>query len=99
MRMIISISANYPLNETNNVNMRFKKGFTYLNKPYGWHEDQLYKLPYNNGKRWYNLLKCAKWKDKGFIVGNGVKKSFGQLYEMTHDIDFEIKKTHPDTPF
>jgi hypothetical protein len=90
---------NYPLNETNNVNMRFKKGFTYLNKPYGWHEDQLYKLPYNNGKRWYNLLKCAKWKDKGFIVGNGVKKSFGQLYEMTHDIDFEIKKTHPDTPF
>jgi hypothetical protein len=96
---LLKIAGNYPLNETNNGIMKFTKGFTYNNKPYGWHENQLYKLPYNNGKRWYSLLKCAKWKDKGFIVGNGVKKSFGQLKAMTHDIDFEIKKTHPDTPF
>jgi hypothetical protein len=79
--------------------MKFTKGFTCFDKPYGWHENQLYKLPYNNGKRWYNLLKCAKWKDKGFIVGIGVKKSFRQLKVMTHNIDFEIKKMHSDTPF
>jgi hypothetical protein len=90
---------NYHITLTNNAKMKFTKGFTYNNKPYGWHEEQLYKLPYNNGKRWYRLLKCAKWKDKGFVVGNGVKKSFGQLDEMTHEIEFEIKKTHSDTPF
>ena len=85
--------------------MRYIKGFTYMNKPYGWKYKQLYKLPYKHPKinRWYNLLKVAKWevngKHIGFILGNH-KKSFKQLYEMTHDIDVEIKESEcKDVPF
>ena len=68
--------------------MRFKKGFTYLNKPYGWHNKKLYRLPYKHHKvnRWYNLLECAKWDNKGFFLGKD-RKSFAQLKEMTSDIE------------
>ena len=82
--------------------MRYTKGFTYKSKPYGWYKKELYKLPFENGKRGYNLLKCSKWLDKndkhvGFKLGSD-RKSFAQLKKMTHDIDVEIKE-HKDTPF
>jgi len=82
--------------------MRYTKGFTYQSKPYGWYKKELYKLPFENGKRGYNLLKCSKWIDRnlkhvGFKLGSD-RKSFAQLKKMTHDIDVEIKE-HKDTPF
>ena len=68
--------------------MRFTKGFTYQNKPYGWHDKKLYKLPYKHHdiNRWYNLLECAEWEGKGYFLGNQ-RKSFAQLKQMTNEIE------------
>ena len=88
--------------------MRFKKGFTYLNKPYGWHKKKLYKLPYkhHNINRWYDLLECAEWwntnktKQLGYFLGNQRKSSL-QLKQMTgkiKEVNLKINKDS-DCPF
>ena len=78
--------------------MRFTKGFIYSNKPYGWYNKKLYRLPYKHNKvnRWYNLLKCAKWDNKGYFLGKD-RKSFMQLKQMTIEIKEVNLKVNKDS--
>ena len=69
-----------------------------MGKIYAWKKKELYRLPYDLDNRYYNLLKCAKWKD-GYYLGH-VRKSLGQIKAITVDIDIYIKESkHLDTPF
>lgn len=75
------------------------KGFEYNGKRYVWHKKELYRLPFESNKRFFGWLKCAKWLDKGFILGSQ-RKSFSQLQAITVDVEWSIPNEHnPDTPF
>jgi hypothetical protein len=79
--------------------MRFTKGFTYNNKPYGWNEGKLYRLPFCSNLRWYSLLECKPClinnRRKGFILGSQ-RKSLSQIKEMTKDIDVIVDLLEKD---
>lgn len=75
------------------------KGFEYANKRYVWHKKELYRMPFNSGFRYFGVLKCAKWVDKGYILGSQ-RKSFAQLKSMTVDVEWQLPiEKHVDTPF
>jgi len=75
------------------------KGFEYNGKKYIWHKKELYRLPFESHKRYFGVLKCAKWQDKGFMLGMQ-RKSFRQLESMTVDVGWSLPiVTHKDTPF
>jgi len=75
------------------------KGFYYANKKYIWHKKELYRMPFESGVRYFGVLKCAKWKDKGYILGSQ-RKSFRQLQAITVDVDYNLPiEEHLDTPF
>lgn len=75
------------------------KGFNYLGKTYVWNKGDLYRLPYNVGYKYFGLLKCAKWLNKGLYIGSE-RKSFKQLQSMTTDIESSfIFHSSTDTPF
>lgn len=75
------------------------KGFEYAGKRYVWKGKQLYRMPFNSGVRFFGVLKCKKWLDKGYILGSQ-RKSFSQLQSMTTDVDWLLPiEQHKDTPF
>ena len=79
--------------------MRYKYGFRFDGKLYGWKNKQLYRLPQIIGKRFYSLKKCGKWMDKGYYLGSQ-RKSHDQLEAMTCFIDHEIEEIKDsDVPF
>jgi hypothetical protein len=78
--------------------IRYKYGFFYDEKLYGWNKKKLYRLPQMIGTRFYGLKECAPWKD-GFILGAN-RKSASQLKSMTVVINEEIQIVQgDDLPF
>lgn len=65
------------------------KGFNYLGKPYVLKDGELYRLPFTSHNRYFGIKKCKR-KDKFFILGNGVRKSFCQVVSMAVE-DVECK--------
>ena len=75
------------------------KGFEYAEKRYVWYKKELYRMPFASGLRFFGVLKCAQWLDKGYILGSQ-RKSFSQLESMTIDVDWTLQiEKHEDTPF
>jgi hypothetical protein len=82
------------------------KGFNYLGKTYILKEDvinlaqaDLFRLPFESHLRFYGVKKCKHWKD-GFILGNGIRKSKGQISSMLTDIETDFKFIEEkDCPF
>ena len=78
--------------------VRYKYGFEYKGKIYGWNNKRLYRLPCVLSNRSFGLLECKPWKD-GFYLGSD-RKSLSQLKAMTHYIDKELEViTSEDCPF
>lgn len=70
-----------------------------MGKVYAWKDKKLFRLPYCSNLKWYGLIECAKWSDKGYFLGKHMK-SFSQLKAMTTNIDIVIQEhKHRDTPF
>jgi len=79
--------------------MRYTKGFAYMGKMYVWKKKELYRMPYESNQRFYGMIKCAKWGERGYYLGR-YPKSFAQLEAMTTDVDFTIEdEAHEDCPF
>ena len=79
--------------------IKYKYGFKFKGKLYGWKDKHLYRLPQIIGNRFYSLKKCSKWSDKGYYLGAD-RKSHDQLKAMTHFIDEEIEViVDSDVPF
>jgi len=75
------------------------KGFHYLGKIYIFKETDLFRLPFESHLRFYGINKCKRWKD-GFILGNGIRKSKGQILSMLSDIKTDFKFIEEkDCPF
>ena len=70
--------------------MKKYKGFVYSGKTYVLYRNELYRLPYQSGFKFFGLLKCKPWKD-GYILGDA-RKSGGQIKGMLGNIysDFEF---------
>lgn len=81
----------------------YKYGFFYKNVKYGWHNKELYRLPYTNDS---NYSFCVK-KLNPIIIGNkvgyrigGDRKTIEQLKSITipiNHVEHEIKSK--DVPF
>jgi len=79
--------------------IRYKYGFRFDAKLYGWKNKELYRLPQIIGTRFYPLKKCGKWSDKGYYLGSK-RKSHTQLLSMTCFINFETEQIKDsDVPF
>ena len=79
--------------------IKYKYGFEYNGKIYGWKNKELYRLPQMIGDRFYSKIKCAKWGDKGYYLGAD-RKSHKQLKAMTYYINHEEEVIdHHDCPF
>ena len=78
--------------------LKYKYGFFFENKTYGWMDSELYRLPQVIGKRFYGRKKCAKWKD-GYYLGDK-PKSRAQIEAMTIVINKKIGVVSDrDVPF
>ncbi len=78
--------------------IKYKYGFEFEKKLYGWKDKQLYRLPQMIGQRFYPLKLCAKY-EKGYFLG-AKRKSFAQLESMTVFIDKEVQQIKDkDCPF
>lgn len=78
--------------------VKYKYGFFFEEKLYGWKHGVLFRLPQRIGKRFYGLKQCAQWKD-GYYLGDK-PKSKSQLEAMTIVIDKEVSKIKDkDVPF
>jgi len=78
---------------------RYKYGFRYKEKLYGWKNKRLYRLPQMIGKRYYSLLECAVWMRKGNPYGHYLgsdRKSDRQLKSMTCFINHEVDEVESD---
>lgn len=78
--------------------IKFKYGFYFEGKLYGWSDKKLHRLPQMIGLRFYPLKECSKY-DKGFFLG-AKRKSLKQLESMTIVIDKEVSVIKDsDCPF
>jgi hypothetical protein len=78
--------------------IKFKYGFYFEGKIYGWSGKKLHRLPQMIGTRFYPLKECATY-DKGVFLGSK-RKSFDQLESMTVVIDKEVSVIKDkDVPF
>jgi len=64
----------------------FKSGFTYKGIPFGWYEDILCRLPYDNLNR-YHSIKRVEFKSNTYRLG-GCRKSKRQVDKMTEEINY-----------
>ena len=94
----LRIVANLHIHATKYVKMHFIKGFKYMGKSYGWHENTLYRLPYDCNNRYYNLLQCSKWSTRGYYLG-AHRKSHRQIESMATNIDVFVKVYENEMPF
>lgn len=82
--------------------MKFKYGFWHKDFLYGWYQQELYRLPSNNGNKNYGLKKLNPIK-VGNKSGYRVKRdklTIDQLEEKTIVINQEISKIEDkDLPF
>ena len=76
---------------------KFKTGFTYKSIPYGWYQNTLCRLPYNNLSR-YHSIKRVEFKNNSYRLG-GCRKSKRQVDKMTEDINFTYTHYVNKTPF
>ena len=78
--------------------IKFKYGFYFEEKLYGWSDKKLHRLPQMIGQRFYPLKECGKY-DKGYFLG-AKRKSLEQLESMTIVIDKEVSIVKDsDCPF
>ena len=70
-----------------------------MGKVYVWKRKELYRMPYESNSRFYGMIKCARWGERGYYLGR-YPKSFAQLEAMTTDVDVTIEDVpHEDCPF
>ena len=81
--------------------MTFSAGFTMEGKVYGWHEKQLYRLPYTKGTKSFALRKMSPGRigvTTVYFVG-GKKRTIGSMISISSDLIPPVEIfTHPDMP-
>jgi hypothetical protein len=75
--------------------LHIKYGFKVDNVFFGWHEGDLYQLPYEHIGRYFALRKIAKKYSKdGWAYYRVRRKKYGaeKVLAMLQEVDWEVKK-------
>lgn len=80
--------------------MIFKYGFTFMGVRYGWSKKQLYRLPFERGKRTYGLKKINPIRGAKVYNLQRTQKTIAHVKLMTKEVNWNVDiVTDPDCPF
>ena len=81
--------------------IHFSYGFEIGGKKYGWHEKKLWRLPYSENGRFYELNELKSQNNNGthgYVINNKFL-SLKAIKELTTNVDEEITIISKDCPF